>query len=225
MQQWTDMNETEQTFAQIPQLSHFNPVELSLIHLSHFPTLVSPGVTTGTKARSSSVSSPPLTPTQALVSPSSSTLSTSHPVLTGASPAAASADALSNGSRLSFFFLLFYAARVACGVSVSNSSPVAWTMQPPIRSCWASLRARVCTAAWCPGTSSRLSCPGTSTTSYFMHRCSALLCSRPGLDCRLTIDGVSTDLYSVEAMLAGTPPQKKEVPLAFHLLVCSRFVS
>lgn len=118
MQQWTDMSETEQTFAQIPQLSHFNPIELSLIHLSHFPTLVSPGVTTGTKARSSSVSSPPLTPTQALVSPSSSTLSTSHPVLAGASPAAASADALSNGTmRLSFIlFPLFYArvVRAVC---------------------------------------------------------------------------------------------------------------
>lgn len=120
MQQWTDMSETEQTFAQIPQLSHFNPIELSLIHLSHFPTLVSPGVTTSTKARSSSVSSPPLTPTQALVSPSSSTLSTSHPVLAGASPApaAASADALSNGTmRLSFIlFPLFYArvVRAVC---------------------------------------------------------------------------------------------------------------
>ncbi|ELR23591.1 uncharacterized protein ACA1_072130 [Acanthamoeba castellanii str. Neff] len=153
MQQWTDMNETEQTFAQIPQLSHFNPVELSLIHLSHFPTLVSPGVTTGTKARSSSVSSPPLTPTQALVSPSSSTLSTSHPVLTGASPAAASADALSNAAHS----IMLGELASAC-----------------------------------------------------LHRG---LVSRDKLETflpGLTIDGVSTDLYSVEAMLAGTPPQKKE---------------
>ena len=114
------MSETEQTFAQIPQLSHFNPIELSLIHLSHFPTLVSPGVTTSTKARSSSVSSPPLTPTQALVSPSSSTLSTSHPVLAGASPAAASADALSNGSRLSFILFPLFYARVVRAVFLTH---------------------------------------------------------------------------------------------------------
>lgn len=73
MQQWTDMADANNTFLRAPHLAHFNPVELSLLHLSHFATLVSPpkdGNSGGHKV-SSSTASPPLSPSQPTLSPSS----------------------------------------------------------------------------------------------------------------------------------------------------------
>jgi hypothetical protein len=96
------MNETDKTFSQIPQLSHFNAVELSLIHLSHFPTLVSPG---DGKSRASSDGSPPPSPsTQSLQSPGNvGALSTSNPALANTASSSlnvSTADAASHRTLL-----------------------------------------------------------------------------------------------------------------------------